>query len=186
MEKLFTLIQENPEAVSALAAMISVFVAFVAILLTVISLSMQRRHNLKSVTPIASIEPSDYEDLIEVKIRNSGIGPLIVTQFEAKDKNGRSEDSLIGLMPKLPNGVYWGTYFENLKNYSIIPSESLRLLKFSGKVEDPNFCKVRDTIRKRLSEIEITLTYRDIYGREMPKEHKDMKWFARHFITAAS
>jgi hypothetical protein len=183
MEKLFTFIQENPDTVSALAAMISVFVAFVAILLTVISLSMQRRHNIMSVTPIAYINPINYENSIAVEIRNSGTGPLRITRFEAKDKNGHSAEDLIGLMPKLPNGICWETFFSNLKDFSIIPSQSLTLLKLSGKVEDPNYCEIRDTIRKRLSEIEITLTYRDIYGRKMPKEHKDMKWFARHFIA---
>jgi hypothetical protein len=115
-----------------------------------------------------------------VEILNSGTGPLVITQFEAKDKNGRSEDNLIGLMPELPNGIYWDTFFENLKNFSIIPSRSLTLLKLSGDINDPNYCKIRDEIRKCLSEIEITLTYRDIYGREMPKEHKELKWVARN------
>ncbi len=179
MQKLFAFIQENPEAVSALAAIFSAFAALVAILLTFISLRMQRRHNIMSVTPIARINPIDYEDSIAVEILNSGTGPLVITKFEAKDKNGRSEDSLIELMPELTNGVYWDTYFENLKDFSIIPSRTLTLLKFSGNVDDPDYCKIRDDIRKRLSEIEITLTYRDIYGREMPKERKNMKWFAR-------
>jgi hypothetical protein len=114
-----------------------------------------------------------------VEIRNAGTGPLIITGFEATDKDGHSAEDLIGLMPELPKGIYWDTFFANLKVFSIIPSQSLILLKFSGKVEDPKYCEVRDIIRKRLSEIEITLTYRDIYGREMPKEHKDLKWFAR-------
>jgi len=182
MEKLFNLIQENPASISALAAMISACVALIAIVLTYISLRMQHRHNLKSVTPIANIELSDYENLLSVGIRNSGVGPLIINQFEAKDKNGRLADNIIGLMPNLPNGFCWDTYYENLKNFSIIPSQSITLLKLTGNNEDFDFCKVRDTIRKCLSEIKITLTYRDIYGRNMPKNHKDMKWFARHFI----
>lgn len=180
---MLTFIQENPEAVSAFAAMVSAIAATISVIVTAITLRNQRRHNLKSVTPIAYINPINYENLIVVEILNSGTGPLIITQFEAKDKKGCSKDSLIDLMPDLPNGVYWDKFFKNLKNFSIIPSQSLTLLKFSGNIEDTNFCKVRDDIRKRLSELEITLTYRDIYGREMPKEHKDLKWFTCHSIA---
>ncbi len=182
MEELFKLIQENPNLASAFAAVVAVCISFLSILLTVISLGMQRRHNLKSVTPIANIELSDYEDLVAVKIRNSGTGPLIITRFDARDKNGNSAANLIRLMPDLSEGVYWDTYFENLENFSIIPSQSLTVLKFSGNDKDPLFCELRDTIRRCLSEMEVTLTYRDIYGRKMPKNQKDMKWFARHFI----
>jgi hypothetical protein len=179
MEKLFTSIQENTNLISTIAAMISAIAATISVVVIAISLRNQRRHNIASVTPIAYINPINYEDSIAVEILNSGTGPLVITQFEAKDKNGRSENNLIGLMPELPNGIYWATFFEYLKNFSIIPSHSLTLLKFSGNIEDPDFCKVRDTIRKRLSDIEITLTYRDIYGREMPKVHKGLEWFAR-------
>ncbi|MBA7680811.1 hypothetical protein ES703_89132 [subsurface metagenome] len=144
---------------------------------------MQRRHNLKSVTPLSNIELSDYENLVAVEIRNSGTGPLIITRFDARDKNGNSANNLIRLMPDLPDGIFWETYFEKVENFSIIPSKSLTVLKFSGDNRDTHFCEARDAIRKRLSEIEVTLTYRDIYGRKMPKNWRDMKWFARHFIN---
>lgn len=180
MEKLFTFIQENTNLISAIAAMISAIAATISVVIITLSLRHQRRHDIASVTPIAYINPIDYEDSIAVEIINSGTGPLIIAQFEAKDKSGHSKDSLIGLMPELPNDVYWDTYFKNLKDSSIISSQSLTLLKFSGEIDDPDYCKIRDNIRKRLSEIEITLIYKDIYGRKMPKAHKDLEWFARN------
>ena len=190
MDEFLTLLYENPSSISAIAATISVFIALLAILLTLFSLIMQHHHHLKSVVPIANIGLSDYENLIKVEIYNSGIGPLIITQFQARDKDGCCANNLIEFMPSLPKDIYWSTFFQNLENFSIIPSKSLTLLELRGNDKDkdapnfseaPRFIKTRDDIRKCLSEIEMTLSYKDIYGREMPEKHKDMKWFARHF-----
>lgn len=180
MNEFFTLIEENPDLASTLTAMIAVFISFVSILIAAISLWMQRNHNFKSVKPIAIIDFSDYEDLISVKIRNSGTGPLIISRFIAKNKSGQSAPNIINLMPDLSEGFYWDTYFENIENFSIIPSKSMNLIEFSGDMKNPAFCDQRDTIRMSLSEIELSLEYKDIYGRRMPENRKEMKWFARH------
>ena len=39
---------------------------------------LQRWHNFKSVTPIAIFGKRDYEDLLEVTLKNVGIAPLHV------------------------------------------------------------------------------------------------------------
>ena len=181
MERFFNFIEQNPNFASALAAIIAVVVSFLSILLTFISLLIQRIHNLNSVRPIGNIELSDYENLLEVSIINSGTGPLIIEKFSATDNKGCKEPNLYKLMPRLPDGYYWDTFFENCENFSMIPSKSLSILKLSGKIDDISFCKIRDTMRKRLSEIEVSLSYKDIYGRKMPENKKDMRWFSRHF-----
>lgn len=39
---------------------------------------MQRTHNKKSVLPLGFISLANYEDLLRIKIINTGIGPLII------------------------------------------------------------------------------------------------------------
>lgn len=180
MSDIITLIEDNPNFASAIAALMAVIVSFISIILAVLSLWFQRRHNLKSVTPIASIDPSDYENLIAVRIRNSGTGPLVISKFIAVTTSGVTADDLISLMPSTPEKYSWDTYHWRLENVAIVPSESITLLEFSGDKKDPVFCGLRDKIRRHLMKTTVTLKYKDIYGRKMSDVQKELDSFARH------
>lgn len=78
---------------------IALIVSICSIILGVIALAIQRDHNRKSVKPICSILRSDYEDRISVRIKNAGVGPLIVEKISVI--NG--SDSLIYVV--LLNGI---------------------------------------------------------------------------------
>lgn len=77
MEALIEFLKAHPDQAGAFAAVSALFVSFISILLAVAALWMQRRHNYKSLTPIASLPIGDYENSLEVKLRNTGVGPLI-------------------------------------------------------------------------------------------------------------
>jgi len=180
MNGLLQLIRQNPGQVSVIVALMALFVSFLSILLTIVSLYLSRQHNYKSLTPIASIPFSDYENQVAVKIKNTGVGPLIIGTFRAT-RGKRTEDDLISLMPELPQGMLWDTFFDDLDGACIPPGEQLGVLQLSGNSEDRRFGEARDACRRALAEITVVLTYKDIYGRRMPVVTKSLRWFGRHF-----
>jgi hypothetical protein len=182
MNALIQLLRQNPDQVSAIVGVLALCVSFLSILLTVVSLYLSRRHNYKSLTPIASIPFSDYEDKLAVKIKNAGVGPLIIETFRAT-KGNRTEDDLISFMPELPRGVTWDTFFDDLDGACIRPGEQLAVLQLNGDSEDRGFAEARDACRRVLSQSTVVLTYKDIYGRRMPTVTKNLRWFGRHFET---
>jgi hypothetical protein len=181
METLTQLIADHPVRLSALVAMLALGVSFLSVLLTVASLYIQRQHNYKSVTPIARIAILDYEHKVAVRVKNNGIGPLIVDAFRVTDGDVVKND-LISWMPALPDTVSWDTFFDNLDGASIPAGEQVTVLQLSGDPNDKQFVRGRDSCRKALSALTISLTYRDIYSCRMPEAKKRLRWFGRHFI----
>jgi len=179
MDKLVDLIKSHPEQINALAAVCALFVSFLSILLTVYTLWLQRRHNFKSLTPIASITVGDYEDNLEVRLRNSGIGPLIIERFTASDGN-QERDDIISWMPSLPEETYWSAFTANIDGRCIPPNQDVLLIQLNGDANDGKFALFRDEVRHALSRLTIKVEYRDIYDRKMPIKQRDLKWFARH------
>jgi hypothetical protein len=183
MANLIELLKSNPDQANAIIAAIALAVSFISITLTVATLYLTREHNHKSLTPIASVPVSDYENKIAVKIKNTGVGPLIIQTFRAT-RGGTTQDDLVSLMPVLPDGLLWDTFFDDLDGACIPPGEQLSVLQLSGDTQDKRFAGARDACRKALSETTVVLTYKDIYGRRMPTVTKDLRWFGRHFEDA--
>lgn len=169
----------HPNQASAFAAISALFVSILSIVLTFTSLWIQRRHNYKSLTPIASLPVGDYENLIQVKIKNTGVGPLIVKSFKVSSKKA-TNNNIITFMPETPNGIHWETFYNDLDGLCITPKEAATIIKLSGDPEDQNFSKYRDEVRKALSELSIEVEYKDIYNRKMPKKSRSLAWYGRH------
>ena len=180
MVKIVELICQDPNVASTIAAFLAVVVALISIMLTTVSLWLQRRHNFKSVTPIANISLSDYENNIAVKIRNSGTGPLIIKRLTVTQQDGPSAKDIVSLMPDLSDGVMWTTFFSNTEDFAITPTNSITLIQLVADDVSEKFSTARDMVRNSLSKLELTLEYQDIYGRWMPKKTRDLRWFGRH------
>ncbi len=172
--------KENSEVIIALTALLALITSVISIVVSTVSLFLQRKHNRKSIKPIANISISDYENLISVKIFNRGFGPLIIKEFVAKSGN-TIKNNLISLMPLLPENVSWSTFFDELNEFSILPNGSINLLELKPDLENEIEVNFRDEVRKSLSQIEVTLKYVDIYDSLMPIKVKSLSWFGRHF-----
>jgi len=179
MDALIEFMKTHPDQASAFAAVSALFVSFISILLAVAALWMQRRHNYKSLTPIASLPIGDYENLIEVKLRNTGVGPLIVKKFTATKDHERKKN-IVSFMPKLPEGIYWDTFYNDLEGLCVPPNETAIIIKLCGDPKDEKFAKFRDKVRNELKNVTIEVQYRDIYNRNMLNKCRDLKWFGRH------
>ena len=181
MNRLIDLIRNHPDQINALAALCALFVSFLSIVLTVLTLRLQRIHNFKSLTPIASIIIGDYEDKLEVAVRNDGVGPLVVERLVVSDGN-QGKGDLISWMPQTPDGIYWSTFTAHNEGRCISPNNNLVLIELEGDPTDHEFASFRDTVRHTLSGLTVTVEYKDIYDRRMPPNQRPLKWFARNLI----
>ncbi len=181
MESILRLVRDYPDQVNATVAVLALLVSALSIMLTVASLYLQRKHNYRSLTPIASIPIADYENKLGVRLKNSGVGPLIIDKFRVTDGR-RTGGDLISFMPGLPSGVMWDTFHAHLDGLCIPPGESLIVLQLIGDPDDQRFAQARDSCRKALRVLEVSVSYKDIYARQMPVKMRDLSWFGRHFM----
>jgi hypothetical protein len=178
MRNLFDLIRSYPDQINALVAICALFVSFLSIVLTLFTLRLQRIHNFKSLTPIADILTADYENLLQLTIRNTGVGPLIVERFTVTGGE-QEEDNVLCLMPELPPGLHWSDFSQNIEGRCVPSTQDLILLQLSGDPTDMSFAEFRESVRRELGKLTATLHYKDIYDRRMPAKQKKLNWFAR-------
>jgi hypothetical protein len=178
-DELVKLVKEHPDQINALAALTALLVSFLSILLTFIALWLQRQHNFKSVTPIASILVGDFENKLQITLKNTGIGPLIIEKFKVS-REAEEKDDIISWMPESSTGIHWATFTANIDGRSIPPNESVIALQLVGNPNDKKFASFRDDVRRALSKLTVSLVYKDIYDRRMPIKQRDLKWFARN------
>jgi hypothetical protein len=173
-------IKAYPNQVNAFAALCGIFVSLLSIVLTSLALVLQRRHNYKSVTPIASLPIADYENRLAVKLRNTGVGPLVVDRLTVSD-GSKVEDDIISWMPAAPSGISWSTFYDSLDGLALRPGEAAAIIELTGDPSDRVFANFRDQVRRAMSRLTVTVRYRDIYERSMPSKSRDLTWFGRHF-----
>ena len=180
MDQLFQALQNNSENIIALTALCAVFISFISISLTAITIWLQRRHNFKSVMPIADIHLPDYENRISVEVENTGIGPLIINEVIVFNKdNGEKKNSVIEWLPDLPLDYSWDTFTLYFQGRVISPNQKIVFVKLSGDLEDHTFIYSRNLVRSALSKLILIIKYSDIYGRKMKPSIRPLDWFGR-------
>jgi hypothetical protein len=113
MEALVALLKVDPNAANAFGALASAAAAFLALLVSAISVGIsvwavrsERRHNAPSVRPLAEVTVADYDDCLRVKLRNHGTGPMLIAAVTVS--NGKNtHPSLVEWMPQLPGDRPW-------------------------------------------------------------------------------
>jgi hypothetical protein len=85
-------------------------------------------------------------------------------------------------MPDLPQGLFWTTFYSKAGGACVPAGSALELLKLIGDPEDQQFSDARDNCRRVLQRLMISVVFKDIYKRRMPKTEKHFSWFGRHFV----
>ena len=177
----------NNEA-SALVAITSVSVAFLAFVTSVVSiyisassLKHQQKHDVLSVSPIPEIIIADYEHSLQVKIMNKGSGPLIIKDFSVL-KDSESKSSIIAWMGNLPKGRLWTNFAENVEDCAIMPGEYILLLELSAdsESEKPDFSESRNLCRLWLRNLTCQVVYTNVYETHFPPYIVNLSWFGRN------
>jgi hypothetical protein len=186
MESLIEFLKADANAANALGAVASAIAAFFALFVSIISLivsvrtlSVQRKHNALSVRPLAEVTVADYENSLRVKVRNNGSGPMIIKVITVGDGNSTKE-SLIDWMPQLPTGRPWTTFSHSLRNRSLLPAAEIVLLELTEVTGEVEFSLCRNSVREALSILTVNVEYSDIYNSSMDPQIKPLTWFGRH------
>ena len=143
------------------------------------TLSIQREHNVKSVTPILLVNILSHDEEVSVKLTNNGIGPLIITNLIVS--NGfENHYNLIHWMPLHPKGItYWTTYKGGANGLSIPNGKSIPLLFLGNDDENfPDYVLYRAFVRRNLSKLTMIVQGEDIYNNPIPTQNIDLKWFS--------
>jgi hypothetical protein len=105
------------------------------------------------------------------------IDRLIVTKHGSSDE---SNSALIDFMPDLPGGILWTNFVGKIDGSALAVDKDITLLSLEGNPNDPRFVKARQAVRQALSGLKIVVTYRNIYGEQMPPVTRNLDWFARN------
>jgi hypothetical protein len=181
VKQAFEFLVSNSAFVTAWTAIAALFVSLLSIILTCLSLWMQRTHNRKAVLPIGHIVVGDYEDDIFVRLRNDGVGPLIlenVTVFRNGSRKN-TKTALIDFMPELPGGYAWTTFVRGVNGRALSPDGQITLIELKGEPSYEDFDSSKVIVRRELSTLCIEISYRNIYGDKMPIISRRLDWFGR-------
>jgi hypothetical protein len=148
-------------------------VATASMIVAVVTLWFQRRHHVKSLTPVPNFLTNNYENQVGVKLRNAGVGPLLIEEFRASN-GAESKDDIISWMPDAPKGIYWVTFTYNIDGWCIAPNHEVFLVKLTGSLRDDTFRSFRDDVRTALSKLTVNLKYKDIYDHRMPEKSRSL------------
>lgn len=141
--------------------------------------SIKRRE--MEVRPLARIALGDYENVIEVKIENAGLGPLIIKSITVFNEQGDAKKSLIAWFENDKFGfVTWAEYVGDASGFVVSPSNELVLLKLtSNPQKEGDNIYYRDEIRRALSKLILKVEYYDLYGNSLPPQTRTLDWFGR-------
>lgn len=167
-------------------------VAICALFVSVLSLGTSlyfswaaRDHNRRSVKPLPYIQQPDYENHLAVIAQNHGTGPLILRRAQAISPDG-TRGHLIDLIPRPPSGKYFTTYTKVEQVRAIRPGDEVVLMEIEIDSRNKAEITYRDTLRRALGQMTLTLEYTDMYGTRFEPYSRTMSWFLRHFKPTPS
>lgn len=125
--------------------------------------------------PYANLLFEDSYDHIEITIHNVGLGPLILKDlaiFKHQDKKYKNFYDLVSDIAEEENvedniNPKIDSFQLNSESGAIAKDQSHCIFKLYFIENDENSREFINLIRKRLSEFKISITYNDMYGREI-------------------
>jgi hypothetical protein len=164
----------------------TVLISVVAIIFTYIGLSIQRKHNHKSLKPIGKIRSFNYENNISLRIDNYGTGPLIIKSIFVNGEDIGSEKGIIDYIPnKFADSLGWRNYTGSYPGRAIPPNENLELLAWSPTNYKKNETKKMESdkkkLRKILKDMTVKVVYMGIYENEIFTDEMKLTWYGNNF-----
>ena len=163
---------------------LALLVAAVSIGIAFYGVKLQRQNNLMAVRPLPYISCADYEDLVWVKVRNDGVGPLIIKNIEFRREGKVAEfPDLISYMPPLPTGLHWSKFSRGLARTIAIGAD-LPLLELRLDPSKMDHVRFRDACRAELRRIEVRVHYTDMHGSPFEPVSRLLDFFARRVASS--
>lgn len=167
-----------------LQSWLALVVAAVSIGIAFYGVKLQRQNNLMSVRPLPYISCADYEDLLWVKVRNDGVGPLLVKNvLFRKDGMAGEFGNLVQYLPPLPEGLHWSKLSKEYVRTVPVGSD-MPLIEVSIDLTRPAEVKFREACREALSHLEIVVDYTDMHGSSFEPVSRNLNWFGRRLASS--
>ena len=171
MEFIFRIVPVNEFDYKTIISICTGIIALLAFVLSIITTYFQRKHNRNSVKPILNINMCDYEKNISVSISNNGVGPATI-EFFLCSFGGQEGHDILKFVSDLE--IIWYTFSEEIDivKRTIRPGDRIMLIKSKDHTE-----KQAIELKKRLSQMRLTIRYTDIYGREVFHTEQNLEWY---------
>lgn len=160
---------------SMIVAVTSLFIAFLSIIFSIVTIIQTRKHNRLSVKPLLQIIATDLDDYLSVSLFNAGTGPAVRVPLFITSKV-KGSNYLIDFIPediKLDN-------YSKFDKYVIAPKDFEPLIELKGDKNDQAFIIKQKKVREALKDVNIRIWYRDVYGTKFEEELSLNRCFGRH------
>lgn len=127
---------------------------------------IQKKHNFKSVQPICNIECQQMAHSIKIKLKNCGLGSMIIKRVLIEDKLSHKEYS--NLFELFPDDINLYKYSIDVVERGISANGYILLLEIID-ISDSDIERIRNILEK----CEILVEYVDIYNKAY-KESKNL------------
>jgi hypothetical protein len=183
MHSVFDWLIANHEIANAVAAIFGAAAALIALFVSVVALWLQRRHDVLSVKPIPEVTVADYEDSLRVRLRNFGVGPMVITGLRVL-KDGVTKPSVVDWMPPLPNGRPWNHFAVDFAMRTLSAGGMIPVLELTQADGESQFSACRDAARRALCPLTVEIEFTDVYGTRFKAYSKPLSWFGRNLPSA--
>jgi hypothetical protein len=171
-------------SVDAIQSWLALAVAAVSIGIAFHGVKLQRQNNLMAVRPLPYISCADYEDLLWVKVRNDGVGPMLVRSVTFNRDGSPGEfENILSYLPPLPRGMYWSKLSKDYVRTVPIGSD-IPLIELHIDPTKPVQAKYRDDLRKALQRLEVIVNYTDMHGSAFKPVSRNLNWFDRRVASS--
>jgi len=152
----------------------NMIVAVVAVSVSFFTFYDQKDYNEQSVRPLGYIQAIGKPGSLEVIIHNEGSGPMII-------ENITLSPSIEGknlLVDRVSSQVaQYAYYTKDIKERPLSANDSFVLFALRGSPGDMGYGNALQKCHEVLRDVEVTLTYRDIYNNRQKKVVRKLDWF---------
>ena len=144
---------------------------------------LESRRGREMVRPAAYLDTGDYENDIFVRVRNFGLGPMVINGLRCffHDNPATTTPRLEELMPPL-GGYSWETFTTEDPPILVPVEGEVYLVRLTGDDDQEGFPEIRETVRRALSQVVVEVDYADIFKEPIGMERLALTVFARHRI----
>ncbi|MDP3148774.1 MAG: hypothetical protein Q8N83_06540 [Ignavibacteria bacterium] len=161
-----------------IVAFSAIIISIAALLLTAMTLKIQREHNFSSTRPICFVDVFDYSNHTAVELYNGGIGPMILNDIKVS-MGVEYKRNIIEWMPQIDEGLRWKNFNTDM-NLTVVPAgTSLTMIAFAAEEENNAAVNFRNQIRKKMSALTVEVTYSNIYDKQLPVVTRSLDIFGR-------
>ena len=165
-------IQQPTDKLQLVVTVGTIVIAIASMLFAGFGYFLQRRHCIKSVMPILNILAEVTDNRMYIILENNGVGPAIINELVWKNRIS-SYSSLYDLINStFTNGLIFTTCAIGINKRALSPQRNIILFDYMER-EDSNFMREKEKMLEFISNLNLFVSYTDIYNSKFEKiDHK--------------